>query len=182
MQYPWKMNTKTSTLNWSGQYISTLKLLCNYALIPSAWTAGLWRKDWSPLMMKPWHHSFIFHNTVQLRTPLLLWKFPQQRSSITLPVHQFIITCLAPAHQQVWVMKRSNIILTVLHAHSQSHIITASILIFTDMRPRPVQIRQTNEGELMKYQHSHSSLHSNLHANGLSGKFHSQQPASEKQP
>lgn len=182
MQHPWKIHANISIVKRSGQYISTLKALCNYTLIPSARKAGLWRKDWSPLMMKPWHHGFIFHNTVQLRTPLLLWKFPQQRSSITLPVHQFIITCLAPAHQQVWVMKRSNIILTVLHAHSQSHIITASILIFTDTRPRPVQIRQTNEGELMKYQHSHSSLHSNLHANGLSGKFHSQQPASEKQP
>lgn len=43
-------------------------------------------------------------------------------------------------------MKRSNIILTVLHAHSQSHIITASILIFSDTRPRPVQIRQTKRG------------------------------------
>lgn len=164
------------------QYISTLELLHNYTLIPSTWTVGLWRKDWSPLMMKFWHHSFIFHNTELLRTPLLLWKFPRQTSFIALLAHQFIITCLALAHQQVWVMKRPNIILTVLHAHSQSHIITASILIFTDTRPRPVQIRQTNEGELMKYQHSHSSLHSNLHANGLSGKFHSQQPASEKQP
>lgn len=175
------MNTNILTLPLARQYISTLKLLCNCPLIPSDWTEGPGRKDWSPLMMKPWHYSFIFHNTVLLRTPLLLWKFPQQRSSITLLGHQFIITRLGPAHQQVWVMKRSNIILTVLHAHSQSHIITASILIFSDTRPRPVQIRQTNEGELMKYQHSHSSLHSNLHANGLSGKFHSQQPASEKQ-
>lgn len=175
------MNTNIWMLPLAGRYISTLKLFCNCTLIPSDWTEGPGRKDWSPLMMKPWLYGFIFHDTVPLRTPLLLWKFPEQRSAITLPAYQFIITHLAPAHQQVRVMKRSNIILTVLHAHSQSHIITASILIFTDTHPRPVQIRQTNEGELMKYQHSHSSLHSNLHANGLSGKFHSQQPASEKQ-
>lgn len=71
-----KMNTNILTLPLAGQYISTSKLLCNCTLIPSDWTEGPGRKDWSPLMMKPWHYSFIFHNTVLLRTPLLLWKFP----------------------------------------------------------------------------------------------------------
>lgn len=163
-------------------FISTLELLCNYTLIPSAWTAGLWKKGLISCNYKILAPEFYFSQHSAAKNPTVIMKISSAKSSITLLVHQFIITCLALAHQQVWVMKRPNIILTVLHAHSQSHIITASILIFIDTRPRPVQIRQTNEGELMKYQHSHSSLHSNLHANGLSGKFHSQQPASEKQP
>lgn len=113
-------------------------------------------------MRKPWHYSFIFLNTELLRTHCYYENFPSKGA----PSHYWCtnssLRCLALLiNKSEWW--KINIILTVLHAHSQSHIITASILIFSDTRPRPVQIRQTNE-ELMKYQHSHSSLHFNLHA------------------
>ena len=78
LQDPRKMNTNILTLPLAGQYISTLKLLCNCTLIPSDWKEGPGRKDLSPLMMKPWHYSFIFLNTELLRTHCYYENFPSK--------------------------------------------------------------------------------------------------------